>query len=134
MDNLARDMIWAKELGYGVHYGRYKADHPNTSGMKVKSSPEEADDTRVCKNCGNTFHLNGRSASALYCDDFCYRQMNARRAKQRAREKSGITDDELRVCPNCGKEFRLNGRHASCKYCSDACNPRAKYGRRRANG
>lgn len=28
LDNIEKDVIAAMELGYGVHYGHYKADHP----------------------------------------------------------------------------------------------------------
>lgn len=28
-DNIERDVIAAMKLGYGVHYGAYKADYPN---------------------------------------------------------------------------------------------------------
>ena len=30
MDNLDKDIRMAEKLGYGVHYGAFKADYPNT--------------------------------------------------------------------------------------------------------
>ena len=121
MDNLVRDAMRMKALGYGVHYGSYKADHPHTSDTRADAAPVTTDFTRVCKNCGEVFPLDGRARSVKYCGEFCYRQANNRRAKERARQKAGITDDDLRVCPACGQEFRLNKRHASCRYCSEEC-------------
>lgn len=50
MDNLMLDVIAAGKLGYGCHYGRYKADHPHTI------RPEQ-DQTEyiACKYCGKSF-------------------------------------------------------------------------------
>ena len=35
-DNLELDSRMAMDLGYGVHYGRFKADHPHTMDAPVK--------------------------------------------------------------------------------------------------
>lgn len=131
MDNLARDAMRMKALGYGVHYGRYKADYPHTADARRDPAPVATSATKVCENCGNTFSLDGRPRNAKYCSDFCYRQANNRRARDRARAKAGITDDDLRVCSVCGKEFRLEGRHAGCKYCSDECAAEVRRARNR---
>ena len=41
-DNLDLDVRRAQLLGYGIHYGRYKADHPNTK--QYETEPPEPQD------------------------------------------------------------------------------------------
>lgn len=52
LDNLTRDVIAAERLGYGCHYGHYKADHPHIE----TEAPEERDpELRACTECGTLF-------------------------------------------------------------------------------
>lgn len=132
MDNLSRDMIRAKALGYGVHYGKYKADHP---GPTVITRPEvQEEEIKICAYCGEPFSLIGRSRRSKYCSNTCFSVSNKKRAREKAREKSGISDDEIRICAYCGKEFRLGGRHGSSKCCSGECAALARRARRGREG
>lgn len=62
-DNLSKDVIAAQRLGYGIHYGHYKADHPYT---------KEGDDTREyarCLECGRLFYPLRKNH--VYCSQPC---------------------------------------------------------------
>ena len=88
LDNIERDVIAAMELGYGVHYGWYKADHPHT--QEEASEPNERSqgiqkDAIACLHCGKVFSpvQEGRSHNSKYCCFECYRAANTERAKNR---------------------------------------------------
>lgn len=52
MDNLDKDIRMAEKLGYGVHYGAFKADYPNTR----EKTPEQIDpELQPCLWCGMLF-------------------------------------------------------------------------------
>ena len=87
-DNLDLDVIDALAQGYGVQYGRFKADHPFTKdanearldaikkGKKPpapprKKRPSFKNYTLVCKTCGNKFISPNNSRS--YCSATCKR-------------------------------------------------------------
>jgi hypothetical protein len=78
ISNLDRDIREAAQLGYGVHYGRYKADHPSTA-PEVDAGPPEA--TGTCAECGGVFVL--RKGGQLYCSDVCKSRHNNREAYRR---------------------------------------------------
>lgn len=120
MDNLTRDVIRAKALGYGCHYGKYKADHPNRAA-EIPVKEREPERTKICQNCGNEFSLDGRKANTKYCCTFCYNQANAKRAFQRAREKAGTAQIKTKICKICGREFSIEDRYAGTKCCSPEC-------------
>lgn len=88
LDNIEKDVIAAMELGYGVHYGHYKADHPHTREDKPEPQiPEEY--MRTCRYCGRQFSTRGQHYRKLYCDDDCRQAYNSRQkylAKQRKEE------------------------------------------------
>lgn len=90
MDNIERDVVAAMRLGYGVHYGRYKADHPHT---KIEPEPEEIDVSDIkfisCGYCGKQFSpfLEGRSHNSKYCSRECYRNVGRERARSRYHRK-----------------------------------------------
>lgn len=68
LDNIGRDVVNAMALGYGVHYGNYKADYPNTRDME----PEIPVETKPCLYCGAPIRLrNGNDRRKLYCNDAC---------------------------------------------------------------
>lgn len=79
LDNIERDVIAAMELGYGVHYGNYKADHPNTKEPEEDSIPDP-EEYGSCRNCGKPFPRRGYRYRKLYCDDDCRLQYNKKLA------------------------------------------------------
>lgn len=82
MTNLDRDIRMAEKLGYGVHYGLYKADHPHTKDIEVDvriAAP------RKCQNCGAVFyHERGNK---IYCSVRCQKNAGMRRHNQRKKEE-----------------------------------------------
>lgn len=83
MDNLEKDVAAAMRLGYGVHYGRYKADHPNT-----KEDAGEDPGNRKCRNCGEPIRATGLRNRRLYCDDRCRKAYNYKMAQQKRMEQT----------------------------------------------
>ena len=126
MDNLARDVALAEKLGYGCHYGRFKAVYPNTmdksieeilgSGKakraKAKTTAAAMPETRKCKGCGR--EMLAGPYHKLYCDEDCKRYHYEKR--KRERRKDAIAAGK--ICVKCGKPV-ISGRHY--KYCSDKC-------------
>lgn len=111
------DMRRAQELGYGPHYGRYKADHPNTREEfeaiteKKKPSPK----TITCPICGTKF-VKVKNPNQKYCSPECQEMAHRNQCNEtkKKRPKSGT----LVPCLICGKEF-ISGRGR--KYCSQEC-------------
>lgn len=128
MDNLARDVRMAEKLGYGCHYGWYKADHPHTAdltdeeilGLPVKREKKKpvakGPEMTVCLWCGESFPTSvyGRK----YCNDDCKRNAVEKRKRERekAAVKAAVKKDKLRTV--CGK--LVTGR-GNVKYCSFDC-------------
>lgn len=80
-DNLTRDMREAKRLGYGVHYGKYKADHPHTK----EPEPPKTDPGKIittCPCCGEQF-VQTTPRPKKYCSEYCCRVYNNRKVKER---------------------------------------------------
>ena len=74
-DNLDLDVRRAQLLGYGIHYGRYKADHPNTKQYETEPpEPQDSLKTRVCPVCGNRFKIVKQHGRKRYCSDECYKE------------------------------------------------------------
>ena len=129
MDNLARDVALAEQLGYGCHYGRFKAVYPNTmdksieeilgtgKAKRVKIKTVEVPETRKCKGCGR--EIQPGPYHKLYCDDDCRRYHYEKR--KRERKKDAV--EARSVCVQCGKPVILNRRY---KYCSDHCRMEAE--------
>ena len=69
MDNLDRDIREAQRLGYGVHYGRNKADHPHTKPVPIDGQLSGVFYT--CSYCGEQFKPNAKTNK--YCNVECYR-------------------------------------------------------------
>lgn len=106
LDNLELDSRRAMELGYGVHYGRYKADHPHTA--------EDDEDEEVlwegyeneCFNCGTIFRTTRRDK--VYCCEECRLRHGKKEKKKRPKRTH---------CPICGQELDAGKR----VYCSREC-------------
>lgn len=74
-DNIDLDMIEAEKLGYGVQYGRFKADHPFT---KEKNEPYLSGKKKIkikkvypmiCCVCG--MHFTTTNKSQIHCSKKC---------------------------------------------------------------
>ena len=70
-----------QELGYGVHYGQYKADHPCTKGPET---PPDTGSARICPQCGDRFFLT--RFNQKYCSTRCQNLAGMRRYNQRKKE------------------------------------------------
>lgn len=86
MDNLDKDVAMAMKLGYGVHYGRYKADYPHTREKEPEVILDESK-FGTCLNCGRRFSKVGRGYRKVYCDDVCRMQYNSRMEYQKTQER-----------------------------------------------
>ena len=121
-DNIDRDVATALRLGYGVHYGHYKADHPHTRGVQKELEPEvEAEKEVVCRHCGKVFLQ--QHGSQRFCSDACRRESIRIRNREYKRKKSGIYDPVN--CAVCGKSFLRTTCHQI--YCSPRCLQNANY-------
>lgn len=115
-DHIEYDVMRSNELGYGPHYGKYKADHPDTRAefeSLTGGEPQKIDSFKTVKQCpayGEKFIINKTNANKIYCCDDCRR--NAEYDRQRKQGRA-------RVCEWCGKEIPL-GVHRTT-YCSNDC-------------
>lgn len=115
MDRLSYDVQEAERLGYGCHYGRYKADHPHTSyePQKTPAAAAPAKYEYTCQWCGGKFYKS-RKSTQRYCSADC--NINATNARDKKyRPKPG----KEKTCATCGRMF-ISVRGA--KYCSEICN------------
>lgn len=78
MSNLDHDIREAARLGYGVHYGRYKADHPHAAQDQDDGQPEK---TAKCAECGSLFVP--KKVNQLYCCTACKSRRSNRDAYRR---------------------------------------------------
>lgn len=77
LDNIDLDMIDADRLGYGVHYGHFKMDHPftkeaNESRLKKKQTTQTKSRMEYvfnCPTCGKEFTTPNKARR--YCSDLC---------------------------------------------------------------
>ena len=129
MSSLDEDLKEAQRLGYGVWYGRYKADHPGVPrAVPVEvEEPEPEDDgyrpNANCLNCGKAFRKY--NTQHRYCSGDCREKAGNRRtlANYHVR-KEPIAP---RVCPNCEKEFLP--WHRGVRFCCRQCQRAAEYKR-----
>ena len=95
MDNLDRDVIRAERLGYGCHYGQYKADHPYTRVEEAEEEiPPKNEKQKTCAHCGVTYYPSfaGRSHGSKYCSERCYyAAARLRAAMRRNARKENMT-------------------------------------------
>ena len=120
MDNLDRDVREAQRLGYGVHYGRYKADYPHTK--PDPNAQVEEPEIRTCRFCGKEYVRDRLSDLGNFCSDKCkgdHRKLNNAEAVARYRGKK-----EPLNCKVCGKPFIPS--YSGHKYCSRSCAAHSK--------
>lgn len=86
MDNLTRDVLAAERLGYGCHYGNYKADHPHTAELVCE--PDDSTVLMACAECGTLFEpvRNERFCCALF--------RNRARNRENYRKKHGVRSEQ----------------------------------------
>ena len=91
-DNITRDVMAAERLGYGCHYGRYKADHPHTKEdyeefAAARDAKAGAGMQKACAECGSIFHA--KCERNIYCCKECAKRVANRRRSERmkGREK-----------------------------------------------
>jgi len=125
MDNLDRDIREAQRLGYGVHYGHYKADHPYTADHSVDLVPEYP--VKKCAECGEEF-VPGRPGQ-IYCSEECRNRRNARESARKNRENRPKSPIGPAVCPVCGCTFHRE--RADRIYCGMSCAAVARNKRRK---
>ena len=102
MDNLTRDVLEAERLGYGCHYGRYKADHPHTSPAEPaprcvpkKDTTPISERPRTCVMCGKTFY-SSNPRPLKYCGPECQYAANQMHVKERyRRNKEKMKQEEM---------------------------------------
>ena len=122
-DHLEYDVMRAEALGYGCHYGAYKADHLETRAdfeadtgiveiKKVDTSKVE----KKCQHCGGVFYAKGQDMRRVYCSDECRQQANAERERERLKKLNGI-------CQWCGGQLPDRSRTT---YCCPECYGAAK--------
>lgn len=95
-DNLTLDVMDAQRMGYGVHYGHFKADHPNTAAAnearleqkKKKVSTWPIYD-RICCTCGRQFQTDHKQR--IYCSDKCKELRDGERWRRRKKAKEAQT-------------------------------------------
>ena len=117
MDNLTRDVLEAERLGYGCHYGNYKADHPHTRPAPDEplAHLEEQEEFRICKHCGKSFVR--QSLLRDFCSDICKRTHKAQIVNESRRKSIMKYPDH--VCKRCGSVFHPSKRIQ--KFCSRSC-------------
>lgn len=117
LDNLTRDVLEAERLGYGCHYGNYKADHPHTrpAADALIIEPEKPEEIRICKHCGTSF-VRQRNLRD-FCSGVCKRA-HAAQLNNEARRRV-IMKYREQVCERCGRTFRPT--KGVQKFCSRSC-------------
>ena len=122
LDNLERDVVAAMRLGYGVHYGAYKADHPHTrdcSPIEGHKPALEAEKDVCCALCGKEFLRT--YGGQKYCSEEC------REKAKKEREKKYYQRTKAKIlpisCPECGRNFLPVSRRQ--KYCCTLCTRQA---------
>ena len=96
-DNIDLDMEEAERLGYGVHYGRYKADHPNTKEAREarlypkkkqpQVQPRKMYD-KVCPVCGMRFSTPVQAR--VYCTDACKWKNDGIRYREKKQKEEAL--------------------------------------------
>lgn len=103
LDNLTRDVLEAERLGYGCHYGRYKADHPHTptAAPAPRRAPEKdkthiSERPRTCAMCGKTFY-SSNPRPLKYCGPECAYEANQMHGKERyRRHREKMKQEEMK--------------------------------------
>lgn len=90
LDNIERDSAMAMKLGYGVHYGRYKADHPHTRSEEPEKKLTE--DAKPCVRCGKLFEPRKSGQEQKFCCEQCRVAHNSAIALKRRAERKAASD------------------------------------------
>lgn len=109
-DNLDLDSRRALELGFGVHYGDYKAVYPHTREMP---EPEKEVPMESCLECGTLFPATRRGRK--FCSDNC-------RVRYRKYTNAPPDPNKVRLssCAICGgKITNRKMRRYCCAVCAE---------------
>lgn len=115
-DHLEYDVMRAEALGYGCHYGKYKAAHPETQAEfeRLNGPKQEKVDQqkkmRTCPCCGVKFFVSGTNKNKTYCSDDC---------RQKTQQARAVGRGPALYCVQCGGE--IPRRCHRTKYCSEEC-------------
>lgn len=118
-DHLEYDVMRAEALGYGCHYGKYKADHPETraefettTGLLPIITPAHPknEQERFCLFCGRPFEVKYQTDGKVYCCDDCRQKAFI---EKKAGRRSGL------YCSWCGRTIPHNTNKS--RYCSGEC-------------
>ena len=110
LDNIELDSIRAMELGYGVHYGRFKADYPNTAVEIVVKDPKVRE--RKCKRCEAVFRPV--RVDQVFCCMECREKWGAaHKGENKTKTKRWKREKYCRVC---GKEITSPKQRVYCDW------------------
>lgn len=111
MDKISKIMIMAKAKGYGPHYGKFVADHPEVLKKDAVLPRVLPEDMYECVFCGKEFYQEDRQRRK-YCCEEC--RLEAAKVKSRK-----APEGYNKICPVCGKTFHTYT--ARRIYCDDLC-------------
>ena len=91
LDNIDLDVIDADRLGYGPHYGHFKADHPYTKEAnepRLRKNQKPAPPKKMyelkCHTCGALFEA--KSPYRRYCCSKCKSMKKAKEKQKQEKE------------------------------------------------
>ena len=116
MDRIEYDVMEAERLGYGIHYGHYKADHPISDWTPEIANRPKPIPPRKCKECETEFIPD--RPNMWYCCDDCRNRRNARLGYQKRKKRKHFPKGQA-VCPVCGSDFYR--KHIYTETCSRTC-------------
>ncbi len=116
MDRIDYDLREAERLGYGIHYGHYKVDHPVSDFDPEAEAKPKPLPPRNCKECGKLYTPN--RPNMWYCCDDCRDRRNAREGYQKRKTKKRFPIGQA-ICPMCGSDFYRKSIYTET--CSRAC-------------
>lgn len=108
------DMQRADALGYGCHYGDYKADNPNTRAEYERLTEAQGGELATCPWCGQQFKKAVGRGPKKFCSEAC-----GDRYRAAERYKKNRKPGETVACAICGKDFTKTANHHI--YCSREC-------------
>ena len=117
MDNLARDVKEALRLGYGVHYGRYKVDHPHTRDDSLDIPPTPKHMPKICPECGIEFVP--KRSTQQYCTEECKEKRRSKCKQNYKRRRDMNLPIGEAICISCGGKF--DRKKKTQETCSRSC-------------
>lgn len=125
MDNLEKDVREAMRLGYGIHYGNYKVDHPHTRD-DLDMPPPPKHPPKKCPECGIEFIPE--RANQKYCSADCQQNRQRLDKEKYKRRKQLNLPLGPAVCLVCGGNYVRYKK--TQETCSRSCAARVRNLRR----